>query len=241
MTNSTNRAGLGVEFHEVEKRFGGIFAIRNLTLSAAPGEFVLLLGANGSGKTTLLRLAALLLRPNRGQVKFPGLSDATNELAKSQIGVVAHSTLLYDELTAEENLQFFAQLYSVAKKAERVAQSLDTCGLAHRKDSLVRTFSRGMRQRLSIARALLHEPGLLLLDEPSTGLDKQGLEWFASTLAELKHAGCTVLMSTHSESDAASLATRALLLDRGVLLQDSGPGGDVRALLAGASPTGERQ
>ena len=239
MNPATAPERLGLVFEQVEKRYGALVALRRVSLEIQPAEFVALLGPNGAGKTTLLRIAALLVRPNSGSVKMSGLAADSPESVKSRIGMVAHSTLLYDELTAEENLLFFARLYDVANAPARAKELLAAAGLAERATSLVRTFSRGMRQRLAIARALVHSPRVLLLDEPSSGLDPQGRAWFASTLSTLHQHGCTIIASTHSRDEVLRLATRAVRLESGRVVSDSAASGNLETILAGVQGASE--
>jgi ABC-type multidrug transport system ATPase subunit len=232
----------GIRFENIEKRYGGLAALRRIRFEIAPGECVALAGRNGSGKTTVLRIAAGLVRPSSGELTFPSAAGASAGAApvalkteairaKGTAGFVAHATMVYDELTAEENLLLFARLQQTPDAPSRVDKLLHEVGLFDRRDSLVRTFSRGMRQRVAIARALLHEPSILLLDEPSTGLDPQGVGWLAATLRQLRDAGCTILMSLHGESEISMLATRAIRLDAGLIVADTRTGAEVRSIL----------
>jgi heme exporter protein A len=225
--------GLRISFSNIEKRFGMRMALRGISLEINAGECVALVGHNGSGKTTLLRIAAQLLRPSRGETKFYSGMTAMNPMdVKRRVGVVAHQALVYDELTAEENLVFFAKLYALPEPVARARKSLESVGLRARSGDMVRTFSRGMRQRLAIARALLASPQLLLLDEPAAGLDPEGQQWLGTTLAQLHSSGCTILMSTHGRNETQASVTRAIRLEGGVVTHDSGMCGDPDGVLA---------
>jgi ABC-type multidrug transport system ATPase subunit len=227
---------LSIQFSDVEKRYGMRLALRGVSLAIAAGECVALVGHNGSGKTTLLKIAAQLTHPSRGKIEFSaGKNPISLEDVKSRVGMVGHHTLLYEELTAEENLIFCAKLFGLENPADRARQALQPVGLSGRATDLVRTFSRGMRQRLSIARALLASPGLLLLDEAGTGLDPEGQHWLGATIRRLRDSGCTILMSTHGRNETQGAVTRAIRLDGGKITQDSGAGGNPGEILVMAA------
>lgn len=194
--------------------------LRKLDFQVERGEFVALLGPNGSGKSTLLRLICGLSRPTDGSIRVGGW-ELPHEAAavRAQIGLVSHKPLLYDNLSAHENLLFFARLYNLPKASieNRIKDLLSQVGLAKRGHDLVRTFSRGMLQRLSIARALLHNPEILLLDEPYTGLDQDASAVLDDLLRKAHAEGRTILMSTHDLPRAAILASRVVILSRGVI------------------------
>ena len=219
----------GLRFENIDKRYGGLFALRRVSFEIPPGECAVLAGRNGSGKTTLLRIAGQIVRPTHGQLCFPG--DGPGAQGHSRPGYVGHSTMVYDELSAEENLLLFARLQEVESPAARAETLLREVGLYERRASLVRTFSRGMRQRIAIARALIHRPSVLLLDEPATGLDPLGITWLANSLHELNRAGCTIVMSLHGESEISALATRAVRLDAGSVIADTKSGASLHEIL----------
>lgn len=221
---------VALRLENIDKRYGGLLALRGVSLTIAAGECVVFAGRNGSGKTTLLRITARLVRPSRGKLLFSGGPDGKEDDA-IRPGFVAHATMVYDELTAEENLLLFARLLKIGDPKNRVEALLQEVGLSERRHSLVRTFSRGMRQRVAIARALLHEPGLLLFDEPATGLDPQGVTWLANSIRKLRDSGRTILMSLHGESEISSLGTRAIRLDAGSIAADTRTGATFRSIL----------
>ncbi len=195
--------------------------LRGANLHVRPGEFVTLVGANGAGKTTLLRIVATLLRPSAGQVTIGGWSvpDQAYQVRK-HIGLVSHHALLYGDLSAAENLEFFARLYQLDNKSDRVSAALDTVGLAARRRDPVRSFSRGMVQRLTIARATLHGPDVLLLDEPYTGLDQDASMLLDDLLRHESENGRTILMITHDLARGLNLCHRIAILSRGKIARE---------------------
>lgn len=213
-----------IDVQKLTKTFGLNPVLRGLSFNVPRGQFLTLLGPNGSGKTTLLRILAGLARPTSGTVRIGGW-ELPGEAAyvRRQLGVVSHLPLLYDTLTAEENLLFFARLYDlpVAQRRARVAALLERVGLRRRARDVVATFSRGMVQRLAIARAILHDPAVLLLDEPYTGLDQDAAALLDTLLREVAIAGRTVIMTTHDLRRGHALADRIAILSRGAIAFDA--------------------
>jgi len=198
------------------KYYGDYPALRGIAFSAAPGACVALLGRNGAGKTTLLRILAGLSKPTRGTVRVFG-KDCLDAEVRRCTGLIGHGIGIYDELSAYENLRLFAALYGLADPRRAALEWLERTGLERVRDGLVREFSRGMRQRLAVARAFLHKPSLLLLDEPFTALDDRAIALLQGLLQESLAAGATIVMSTHQLREALELATHVVLIVKGRL------------------------
>ncbi len=205
-----------VEVAGVWKFYGDFPALRDVSFSVESGACMALLGRNGAGKTTLLRIIAGLSRPSRGEVRIRG-TENRQRTTRASVGILGHGISLYDELSANENLKLFARMYGVADPARTAAQWLERTGLERVKDGLVREFSRGMRQRLAVARAFLHDPSVLLLDEPFTALDDRAIALLQGLLRDAIQDGRTVVLSTHQLREALELATHVTLLVRGRL------------------------
>ncbi len=205
-----------IEVRKLVKRFGLKTVLQGLDFEVNPGEFVALLGPNGSGKTTFLRILASLSRPSLGEVQVAGFSLPRQASAvRARLGVVSHQPLLYGDLTAEENLRFYGRMYGVPDLEERILEVLQMVGLESRRRELVRNFSRGMQQRLAIGRAVLHNPDVMLFDEPYTGLDQEASTMLDEVLQSEAIQGRTVLMTSHDLVRAETLATRFDILSRG--------------------------
>ena len=208
-----------IEVKKLTKRFGLKTVLQKLDFQVEAGEFVALLGPNGAGKTTFLRILASLSRHNHGEVRIAGYYlPAQAAAVRRRLGVVSHLPLLYGDLTAEENLSFFGKLYNLPQSKVRIQEVLELVGLYPRRRDLVRTFSRGMQQRLAIGRAVLHDPEVMLFDEPHTGLDQDACTMLDDVLHQVAARGRTVVMTSHDLARAADLASRFDILSRGSIV-----------------------
>jgi heme ABC exporter ATP-binding subunit CcmA len=211
-----------ISAQKISKSFGPMRALTDVSFTLGAGEFVALMGANGAGKTTLIRILSALARPSRGKAIVAGYStDGQAHQLRSQIGVVSHHTFLYNDLSAEENLRFYGKMYGVPGLEGRIEELLSQMELSRRRFDPVRTYSRGMQQRLALARALLHRPPVLLLDEPFTGLDIYATHLLTRFIAQLIHDQVTVLLTTHDVDYALQQAQRLLFLQKGNLIIDA--------------------
>jgi heme exporter protein A len=221
MPPETSRAEPVLEARDVYKYFGDCAALKGVGLRLVPGDSVLLWGPNGAGKTTLLRVLAGLSRPHHGEVVFAGQSLGRNPAAsKAAIGFVSHATLLYGELTARENLRFFGRLFGLGELEKKINAALDLFALGERADEPVRRLSRGLLQRATLARAFLHEPRFLLLDEPFTGLDAEATKNLRSLLDRLPAEGKALAFSGHNFEQGAAIARRLIALEAGRVRYD---------------------
>ncbi len=233
-----------IETRDLTRRFGALTALSELTLTVRRGESLAVFGHNGAGKTTLIRIVTLELRPTSGTLRLAGRDPRRADLEIRRLtGVISHRPLLYDELTGRENLAFFARLYAVPDAGRRIEAMLEEVGLTDRADDAFQTYSRGMQQRLALARCLLHDPELVCLDEPFAGLDPHAAQMLRAKLPRLRDGGRTVLLVTHNFREGLELSDRWMLLERG-RLADSGPSAGTdpasfeeawRARLAGAA------
>ena len=210
-----------IEIQKLVKTFGHRVVLRGIDLTIGDGDFVTLLGANGAGKTTLLHIVATLSKPTHGDVRINGyrLAESASELRRF-IGLVSHKPLLYEDLTALQNLNFYARMYDLVDAEQRIETVLRQVGLFKRRTDPVRTYSRGMQQRLAIARAILHNPPILLLDEPDTGLDQHAADMLGQLLRAVGIEQRTILMTTHNLERGLSLGNRVVILAKGKIVYD---------------------
>jgi heme exporter protein A len=204
-----------VEVADLTREFGPRRAVAGVTFSLAPGECLALFGPNGAGKTTLLRVLAGLLKPTSGAARISGIALPGGPLARTRVGLISHHTMLYEALSARENVSFAARLYGIRDAKTRVEDSLRRMSMLERADASVRSLSRGMQQRVSIARAMVHSPQLVLADEPYSGLDESGASALTAVLQELRSAGTAIIVVTHNLAEGLSLATHAAVMQRG--------------------------
>ena len=221
MPPAATRADQALELSNVSRFFGDLVALKDVSFRVTPGESVLLFGPNGAGKTTLLRTLAALSRPSEGQVRFGGANLYRDpQTAKAAIGFVSHATFLYGELTARENLRFTGKLFGLQNVEEKIELALELFAVSDRGNEPVRQLSRGLQQRVSLARAFLHDPDYLLLDEPFTGLDTRATGNLQTILSRLPEQGKALVFSAHDFERGAAIARRLVALDRGSVRYD---------------------
>ena len=213
-----------VEAEGLARAFGGRRAVDGVSFTLAEGECLALFGPNGAGKTTLLRLLAGLLRPTAGQCLVGGVPIREGAAARARVGLVSHASMLYASLSARENLEFAARMYGLPDASTAARRALTTMRVHDRAETPVRLLSRGLQQRVSIARAIVHEPTLLLCDEPYTGLDEAGAAALTQALAERRANGAALLLVTHNLGEGLALATRVAIMRRGRLVRHESRG-----------------
>ena len=212
----TSPSELAIEVRGLSKSFGRTGVLRDLDLGVRWGESLVVLGPNGSGKTTLVKILATLTRPDAGVVRVAGLDIVrAGQVVRRHIGVVTHEPLLYDGLTGYENLKFFARMFGLHRAEKRIAVVAERMGVAARLHQRVGTLSHGMRKRIGIARALLHDPSILLMDEPESGLDQEALALLEQVVADRKDPFRTVLMTTHNLERGLAMGHRMAILSEG--------------------------
>ena len=221
MPSDTPHTRPALELRDVSKQFGTFHALDGVSLRVEPGDSVLLYGPNGAGKTTLLRVLSTLARPSEGKVLYDGADIHANPAAaKAAMGFVSHTTFLYGELTARENLEFVGKLFGLTDIAQRMAAVLDLFHLGERAETPVRELSRGYQQRVSLARAFLHDPQFLLLDEPFTGLDAASTDSLHDLMRSLQGQGKALIFSTHDFEQGKAIAKRLVALEGGQVRYD---------------------
>lgn len=221
-SNPAGKSSPLVEVQNLQKRYGHLAALRGLNLSLHAGEFVALFGPNGAGKTTLIKILAHLLRPTSGSVTVLGTPlEQLGPDIRRQLGVISHQTFLYSNLSARENLRFYGRMFEVQDLEARIEEVLDQVELSARADGLAGTFSRGMSQRLAIARAILHKPRIILLDEPYSGLDTHAAHLLTRLLRQLNDGQRSLLMTTHNLEQGLELSHRVCIQVAGRMVFES--------------------
>ena len=208
-----------MEVSDLTRNFGPRRAVAGVSFALLPGECLALFGPNGAGKTTLLRVLAGLLKPTSGNARVSGIELPGGAAARTRVGLISHHTMLYEALSPRENVAFAAGLYGIRDARDRVEDSLRRMAMLERADAPVRSLSRGMQQRVSIARAMVHSPQLVLADEPYSGLDESGARSLTALLEELRAAGTAIVIVTHNLVEGLSLATRAAVMKAGKFIR----------------------